>query len=314
MSLGGPRVWHVTASPRYGFAPLEITDPEELELLAKLQKRLRAVPGLLSWWGRLSNAEPLSHSEMHLDDKFTSWSRISTASRYALDHTSDNLRVLHGMLNDRETLPFIATYPLVRSALEGAGLALWMLGPNDPNERVRRHVLNRARELFEENSFRKEALASAGAHRAELSFSSSDIVRAEKERKEWYRTHRSEILSTASRIGMADPTSGRSVIGFKKIVGEAHATIDLPAAYGEMIWSQVSGLAHPSLLRAVSTLNMSNSTDNADGTVHVSMSSKVGTVFSAVVAALLLFKNALGAYSVRIEQAGDREAYLSTTL
>ncbi|MEV7694083.1 hypothetical protein AB0N73_12235 [Microbacterium sp. NPDC089189] len=251
---------------------------------------------------------------MHLDDEFTGWSRISTASRYALDHASDNLRVLHRILSDGETVPFIATYPLVRSALEGAGLALWLLGPSDPNERVRRHVLNRARELFEENSFRKEALTSAGTHREELSFSPSDIIRAERERKEWHRTHRSEITSIASRIGMTDPTSGRSIVGFKKIVGDAHATIDLPSAYGEMIWSQVSGLTHPSLLRAVSTLNMSNSTDSTDGTVHVSMSSKVGTVFSAVVAALLLFKSALGAYAVRIEQPGDREAYLSTPL
>lgn len=304
-------VWHVTAAQKYGFSPLAITDPSELELLIKLQERLRAVPGLLNWWGRLSNTEPLSHSEMHLDDEFTSWSRISTASRYALDHASDNLRVLHGMLNERETLPFIATYPLVRSALEGAGLALWILGPRDPSERVRRHVMNRARELFEENSFRKEALASARSHRSELSFSHSAIDGAERERKTWYRTHRDEIVANAWRIGMTDPTAGRSVVGFKRIVGEAHAIIDLPSAYGELIWSQVSGLTHPSLLRAVSTLNLSNSVDNDDGTIHVSMSSKVGTVFSAVVAALLLFKSALGAYSVRIEQRGDRNAYAS---
>lgn len=69
---------------------------------------------------------------------------------------------------------------------------------------------------------------------------------------------------------------------------------------------QISGLAHPSLMRAATTLSMDELGDNADGTVNVIMTSKTETVATAVIASVLQFRTALEVYARRIEQPASR--------
>lgn len=294
----------------YGLVEKSIEDPDELALLRSLRQRLRQFPGLLNWWQRLSRAEWLADSELRLDDEFTAWRHLSSGVRYSLDLAADNLRVLHRMLGEdaKDPMPLVAMYPLTRSALEGAATALWIVGPNDPRERVTRHLRNAARELKDEATLRKFAMETASANREKLGFDGSYLGKLQKEYRPWHRKHASQISECAARLGIADPTT-HAHVGYGTIVAEATAITQLPSHYGEVLWRQISGLTHPSLMRATSTLEMGEKGENEDGTVHVMMSSKLGTVFSGVMAALLLFKAGLGAYAVRIEQKGNREQY-----
>ncbi|MCK6066524.1 MULTISPECIES: hypothetical protein [Microbacterium] len=294
----------------YGFTRAPI-DPHELELLLMVRHRLKQLGGLMRWWQRLENSEPLSDSELALDDDFTAWRHLSTTVRFAVTHAADNLRVLEGMMREdaEGPLPLVATYPLARAALEGAASALWLLAPNDPRERVIRHLRNAARELHDEASFRKFSLKLAFDQRVELEISGSVIGHEERTYKKWRRRQADQIADCARRVGIADPTQDRSFIGYGEIVAQATSATDTPGAYGEILWRQMSGLAHPSLLRATSTLHMGPRDHEGDGTVRVEMSSKVNTVASGVLLALLLLKRALGAYQLRSDQKGNRKAY-----
>lgn len=294
----------------YGFVEQSIVDPDELVLLDALRQRLRQFPALLDWWQRLSRAEWLADCEMRLDDEFTAWRHLSSGVRYSLDLAADNLRVLDRMLGESaaDPMPFVAMYPLARSALEGAATALWIIGPDDPRERVARHLRNAARELKEEATLRKFAMETASTNREELGFTGSYLGKMQGEYRPWYRKHAAQIADCATRLGIPDPTHSPH-IGYGTVVAEATAITKMPPHYGEVLWRQISGLTHPSLMRATSTLNMGDQGENGDGTVHVMMSSKLGTVFSGVMAALLLFKSGLAAYAVRIEQKGNRTQY-----
>lgn len=274
------------------------------------KKRLRQLPGLLDWWQRLSRSEWLSDSETSLDDRSTAWRHLSAGVRYSLDLAADNLRVVHKLIVDDAAgpLPFVATYPLTRSALEGAATGLWVLAPSDHRVRISRHLRNAVRELHDEASLRKFALRVATEQPKELGLSGSVIGREQLSYRRWWSHHRTQIEKCAARLSLEDPFKARRV-GYAEIVGEAAVATNTPAAYGEILWRQISGLTHPSLVRASSTLLMDERGENADGTARVMMSSKLETVHLGVVLALLRFKTALGAYQVRIEQKADPSAY-----
>jgi hypothetical protein len=291
--------------------PIEGDERDQLDLLRRM---LRDVPFLLKWWNRLRDSEWLSDCEMRLDDEFTEWRRLSAGVRYALDMAADNLRVLHGLLkSDADAaLPFVATYPLTRTALESASLAAWILAPNDPRERIDRHLRNAAREVYEESVLRKFSLKVASENRKGLGIKGSVIGREQKDYKTWYALHTEQICGCALDMGLPDPTLSARV-GFAEIVGGANAATGTPAAYGELLWKQVSGLTHPSLMRATSTMNMSDASDNGDGTVHVVFSSKMSTLFSTGAMAVSLFRIALDLFDARTTRKGRRDTYADTS-
>ncbi len=196
--------------------------------------------------------------------------------------------------------------------LESASLAAWILAPNDPRERIDRHLRNAAREVYEESVLRKFSLKVASENRNELGIKGSVIGREQKDYKTWYALHTEQICGWGRDMGLPDPTLSARV-GFAEIVGGANAATGTPAAYGELLWKQVSGLTHPSLMRATSTMNMSDASDNEDGTVHVVFSSKMSTLFSTGALAVSLFRIALDLFDARTTRKGRRDTYADTS-
>ncbi|WP_344050642.1 hypothetical protein [Microbacterium lacus] len=294
----------------YGFRSESVEDPQELRKIADFRRRIRQIPLLLESWQKLSDSERLADSQLALDDEFTAWRHLSSGVNYSLNFASDNLRMLHQIHREdaADPLPFVASYPLARSALEAGALAHWVLAPDDPRERVARHLRNAARELFEETSLRNYAFELADEAPDLIGISRSKLSEQRRQLTAWRKKHSGQIAECASRIGITSPVGGRRV-GFADIVGDATEAAGLARWHGVLVWMQISGLTHPSLMRAVSTLAMTEERDNSDGTVNVLMTSTTDTVSSAVIAAVIQFRQALTVLRTRKQTSGDRADY-----
>lgn len=83
-------------------------------------------------------------SSMAIDDQALKPYLLTTEVQYALSSSIDHLQTIRN-LTAVDLIPNLATYTLVRSALEHASLAMWFLDPDDQQERRRRVLLQAAR-------------------------------------------------------------------------------------------------------------------------------------------------------------------------
>jgi len=279
-----------------------VLDEAELKEITRFRGHLRQIPELMERWQVLSESELHPGSDLQLDDEATEGHRLTGGVHFALNFASDNLLALHQQHSgdtDRPT-PFVASYPLARAALEASSLALWVLHPERREDRIRNHLRNFARELHEEIVLRKFALKQASAARVRLNIGGAVLGKSEREFDRWKKRHSSRIADHAARAGIPNPVDGRRV-GYGEIVAEATAAAGLPGSHGELVWMQVSGLAHPSFMRAASTMAIEEISDNDDGTVNVVMTTKTDTIATAVRASVLNYSTALDLYSRRMQ-------------
>jgi hypothetical protein len=250
-------------------------------------------------------------SQLALDDEATDWFRISHAATNYLIHASDALDALHTLIpSDGELeLHYMAHFPVARSALEAASLALWILAPDDPKQRIERHLRNVWREVSEEDALANMLIQSVAEDEVPLS---RNVDKDRKRQKRWKRKRIDYIRAVVKRTGVRDPTLSDWKVGFGEIVRDATGTVGLPAMYGEVVWRILSGVSHPSMIRAVRTMSHDQQWDNGDGTLHVLMTSDVGTVQFSLEAAMVQFRYAVEAYGRRAIRPGDPAAYRPT--
>jgi hypothetical protein len=84
--------------------------------------------------------EPPLGSPMRTDDARTHPYELSHAAWHSLSHAVDHLNCLLALLRDAHMIHMYAPYSLVRSALENASAAVWMLQPGSRPERVTRRL------------------------------------------------------------------------------------------------------------------------------------------------------------------------------
>ncbi|NQX34722.1 hypothetical protein [Herbiconiux sp. VKM Ac-2851] len=294
----------------YGFRTRPVVGEAELNEIERFRVHLRQIPELMERWQVLSETEPHPNSDLRLDDRATEGRHLTGGVHFALNFASDNLRALHQQHSgdtDYPT-PFVASYPLARAALEASSLALWVLHPDEREDRIRNHLRNYARELYEETVLRKFALKQASEARDRLKVSGAVLGKSEREFERWKKRHNSRVADHAARAGIPNPMDSRRV-GYGEIVADATAAVGLPPSHGELVWMEVSGLTHPSLMRAMSTMKIEQQSDNDDGTINVVMTSKTDTIATAVRASVLNYMTAIDLYGRRIRDPETGRAH-----
>lgn len=260
-----------------------------------VRARLALVPPLTERWNRIARGKAGPRSELALDDAVTHWTRVSSHVVHNLHHAIDCLRAL-GVLIPPEgelTIPYVAHFPVARSGLEAASTALWILHPDDPRQRIERHLRNLWREVSDEASFTGASERLAPDELLHL------VDRQRKGQKAWKRKYVDQIRAVAVRAGVADPTLGRYAVSFAEITREATAATGLPGGYGEMVWRMISGLSHPSMLRSVRFMHRTELTDHEDGMVNVEISNDTQTLQYTVDALVLQLTTALDVLALR---------------
>lgn len=267
----------VSEVPRTSRQPIPISDPDELEKVDRLRQRSATIPALLDRFEKVSRLRVKPGSQLAFDDQATDWFRISHAATNYLIHAADAINALHTLIPSEGEfeLAYMAHFPVARSALEAASLALWILAPEDPKERVERHLRNVWREVSEEDALRDRIIKAYANDEVGVT---RNVDRDRKQQKAWIKKRKDYIRTVVGRTGVPDPIAARWVVGFNEIVRDATGAVGLPAVYGEVVWRILSGVSHPSMIRAAQTMSLDEKWDNGDGTLHVLMTSDVGTV------------------------------------
>ena len=134
----GPTIrWWVSA----GHPTVSCVDDKDRALYAELLRVLGEVDG---WVARMDSAadrpQRQSGSPLRADDDRLHPYELSHAAWHSLIHAVDHLNCLQTVLRDAGLIHMFAPYSLVRSALENACAAVWMLHPPSRPERVARRL------------------------------------------------------------------------------------------------------------------------------------------------------------------------------
>lgn len=312
MNMNDPEGAGSEASERhhyFGMVSESITDETELALLSALRSRIAQIPASLTAWQRVSRVREKPNSQIAMDDQATAWRHLSSGINHQLNHAADALRSLHVLMPPEGDfqLPYVAHFPVARSALEAASLAVWILAPDDPRLRIGRHLRNAWREVSEDAAM-QTAILDAIETDESLGLK-SHLDKGRKQFKRWKKRHVDQIRRVARAFGLPDPTESAWKVGFAEVVREATATVGLPSIDGEVVWRQLSGLSHPSLIRATQSMNIREVHEHADGRLGVVITSDATTVKYAVEATHLQFKEAVRIFGRRKLQPGDAASY-----
>lgn len=273
----------------YGSRAIPIEDPSELAAVQHIRDRLALVPQIAERWNRIARGNAGPRSELAFDDAVTHWTRVSSHVVHNLHHAVDCLRALSVLIppEGELTIPYVAHFPVARSGLEAASTALWILHPDDPRQRIERHLRNLWREVSDEASFTGASERLAPEELLHL------VDRQRKGQKAWKRKYVDQIRAVAARTGVADPTLGRYAVGFAEITREATVATGLPGGYGEMVWRMISGLSHPSMLRTVRFMARTELADREDGMLNMQITNDTQTLQYTVDALVLQLTTAL---------------------
>jgi len=196
----------------------------------------------------------------------------------ALTMATDNIRAVGEMLRpaDQLQVPLYAHYPVLRSILEAAALAKWLLVPEDPTERISRALRTRYSDAMEDAALKKEERALLAAID---NGPDADAIAAGEERAE-ARLARdvAKVRSIAASQGIpwTRIKPGRApwihIIRAVCTIDEAPGFVRVPGNYAAHLWKVMSGLSHPSLSRAANHSDMTPLPGSSpDGTFHAQL-------------------------------------------
>lgn len=113
-------------------------EPDELSESEMLEE-LRKTFGRLDRWRTViaSRPEPSPDSELANDDRIWPWTPPTSLCIASLGSAREHLHAIRRLIEARELFPSV-TSTLARSALMSGAVAVWMLAPDDADERHRR--------------------------------------------------------------------------------------------------------------------------------------------------------------------------------
>lgn len=267
----------------------EVTDADEIAHAATIRKRLQQSLILLQRFELASGTFAPAGSIIAGDDKATTPFQTSHTVVTALTMATENIRALHRILlvGDQLVVPMYAHYPVMRSILEAASLAKWILSPDERRERVLRSLRARAEDITQDHSLRRNEISTlrgmdvigtdpdAWRRHIEEAEASSALRYAEDQKK---------IRELTQRHGLSWQTVKGGLPHWVHLI-ESVSTIErsanwntIPGSHTAGMWKMMSGLSHPSVSRSVNHSALDRIADAGDG--------EPGTFFAKLSASL----------------------------
>lgn len=137
-----------------------VTDPAEREHARTILRRLEQGKITRARYDAAHEREAEAGSDIAGDDQGTAWMHLSHVVTTALTMATDNMRAVDGLLrpDGHLSVPMYAHYPVLRSILEAAALAKWILEPDNRHERVKRLLQARTTDAGHDESLDEERL------------------------------------------------------------------------------------------------------------------------------------------------------------
>jgi hypothetical protein len=255
----------------------------------QIEHRLQVISDLEAHAGDGHFDLAANDSQLQKDDAQLGGHQTSHFIGHCLAVSLDALRSARLLLTNPATgglrIPMIGHYPILRTAIESASLAGWLLVPDDARERLRRSLCARMDDvLHDDHLVLVFTEPEPGDEKAELA------------RKQKYRrinaqevgAKKKRLRAYAAAIGMSADEINRGLPGFGPIVEQLGPTMGLSGAVSRGAWSYISGLTHPSVTRSIAASDVELVTEDpvtrARFTANLSM---VNTALDAAVLARL---------------------------
>jgi len=203
-------------------------------------------------------------STLALDDPYLGIWREGALHRVAINAAVDGLLTVRSLIEEARTVPMTALHPILRSIIENASLALYLIEPEDRDQRLLRSFNSMADDAKRARSFREKLGSSGAAEIYDRDIALIDDLLAERAALK-HLSARTLALPTYTRLVMdadtfllADPALNR-ISGFKLIA----------------LWQVLSGLSHGRAWAMVEALERSNAVVNEEsrsGTVTATTS------------------------------------------
>ena len=228
-------------------------------------------------------ASPLPGSELAEDDHALNPYQLSHAVTSAINIAADHLEAFRALLVDAHRTHPWAHHTLLRSAVENASSAIWLVGPDDPVERRYRRLRLAAHDAWESGEAQKiHGLAAPSGRSA--------------------ATIRQRIREMAPDD--RDPLAG--YFSYKSVVRDAATYAQQEADVLELLWRAESGLAHGRQWASIVMLTKETSPSSEDGVLQVLMTVSVEKLMPAAATALNLVRTAQALYAKRSETQAAR--------
>lgn len=248
---------------------------------------------------RLTKAAMQPNSVMAADDQATRPFQMSHIVGYSLLQSSDALRTLLRILRDDDgsiIIPVMGAYPVIRSAIESASLAQWLLRPTDRRTRVLRLLQARFAEIGFERSLRRTLFASSGELSPQMrSMAARELRSFSRNAKETNR-----YLREIARVGGIDRAEYENVMSaWSDIVAESGLSDDGTNHHAALAsWQFASGMTHPSVSRSRIATEFTKESEDGD-VFHGTIRPRVGMLAQHTVVAAATLERALLTYRIR---------------
>lgn len=239
-------------------------------------------------------------SSLRMDDRYLgAWQSGSlhvTAMSAAVDALHHVQTVLRSVVSEGAGLPMSALYPVLRTAVESASLAIYLLEPTKRDERLRRSFWVAAEDAKYADSF---AMESSGAG------SGGRLENVKREIRELIHI----------RPSLGDPASFKFLpVKYSHLVAGADAAIAAdpaialtPALSALALWQLMSGLSHGKQWAFISALDRQDAiVDETNQTALVKMTSSAAVIAVAMTRAVEVLEIALRLYGQRSKAAWNQ--------
>ncbi|MBT1669641.1 hypothetical protein KK092_09630 [Curtobacterium flaccumfaciens pv. flaccumfaciens] len=186
-------------------------------------------------------------------------------------------------------VPLVGAYPLLRTAIESASMAVWVLQPTEREERLARNLAARWDEIRHDNHMAQ----AFGA--PDPSDDRHEIVKKQallRENTRRFRTQKRALRDVAVKLGLDVDRMERGTGGFGALIQDIGPSIGLPGSVTRGTWHVVSGLTHPSVLRSV-TMSEVSYPDDGSPVLNAVFHANLATLGHALDAATLAHSTAL---------------------
>lgn len=281
-----------TSRPPRGFQRIPVTDADELAASQMLSERLAQIDTLLERYSKIAQLRAKPNTELADDDARTSWLHLSHFVASCMTMASDNLSSTQQLLlpNGQLEHRLTAHFPLLRSTIESAGTALWLLQPDDQHERIVRLLKARTTDIEWDLPLVKAASRIADQNTPEGRSMAQRAIRQAVARK---KRHVAQIRSIATREGITATEYADGLPGYERIIEQATEHLNINGTPAPTVWRLISGLTHPSPIRMMDTSHHGTPLDNQDGTIYVLSSMNIGHTTTALLTAMMIYRQAI---------------------
>jgi hypothetical protein len=215
-----------------------------------------------AWVSLMSQPTPAVEpgSSLHGDARKSPSLQVAHAAWNGIAHSVDHLHALRALMLDAQILNIYAPFTLVRSAMENAATAVWLLEPPQRPERLRRRLKLARHETWESGQVHK--LLPAAALKGK---------RTTQQRLD-------EIRALAIQLHL-DPDEIAGQFSYERVIRTVGEATGIGGDLSVLIWRFGSGFAHGRYWASFSLLQREEF-PGQDGVVNIRLTNDVDKVLS----------------------------------